>query len=174
MKAGTSSSWWRPQLSLILQVRFLGEIGSMSPSNFSLIAETTSCHEEETGGGRDSSVAGETEDGVLEEPLESPHGQRLLILSWGPENHISILLHFLVSLLFFIWSLRERLWRRESSLSEGNQGVESWVRNTGGAPRGNPRAASGVEQQQPEGIGSLDCLSKRTSPTGRGCPRMSS
>ena len=62
-KTGSSSSWWTRQ------VHFLEERGSISSSNFSLIADTMSCHEERAGEGGESSagVAEGRSEGIFRE-----------------------------------------------------------------------------------------------------------
>ena len=118
----------------------------MSPSNFSLTAVTTSCHEERRGEGRDSPEAGRgAEDGGSGGVSGSPHGQRLLTLREGSGYHEGIILYFQTFLLFFLLNLRERLWKRNSPV-RGSQGEGSRVWNT----RRASTAADKVEERDLE------------------------
>ena len=58
----------------------------MSPSNFSLIAETTSCHKERIGGIRDSSEAGREAEEAESEGIsrESSWSENLREGPWRP------------------------------------------------------------------------------------------
>ena len=105
----SSSSCWNPESSLTQQVRILGEGGSMSPSDLSLIAHMMSCHEKGAG------ERGESSAGVAEERPEVEIQRILWVGSAGPQGRSSgghgcnvlytHLLLLLLLLLPFLWSL---------------------------------------------------------------------
>ena len=108
----------------------MGEGESISPSKFSLIAETTSCHEERTGGGRDSSAEGRGRR--MEDLEECPYGQRLLTLREVPWKSWKRY----PPLPYLHPSLHPEL--KRSALEEGKPGCLMEGPGLWGAPRSSP------------------------------------